>query len=390
MNFALEVGKLDLALTLDSAELTLADASEGTVTFPASELGNLLERLRLAQRLYAVTERLSGPLRDEGSPTEPTVIKDRGPAEPPPSPGADEPPAARKALTSSLPGSPGARRPGRGVGGRPRRAAPPEPRATEVQREPAAPSPPATAPRRVEPASHAVPEAVSAAAAPRRAPQAAPRPARAPLAEAPAPSVREEIAAPRLVEETSEGVTWIVRPTVRRRRRHATEAAPPAPPLAATAVPEALLPGPAIPPPAPSTDRAGLPEREAAAQGNPGAPTDRPAAEVTPRATPPAAVQAPSEPAPSAPTSMPSPPPGVRPGMRTPPPLTDVMMHFLKHNGPATLDEAARYVKSLRLWPAAMNLRLSLTIALQKTSFGFVRLPDGRYGLEPRRDDPPR
>jgi hypothetical protein len=64
------------------------------------------------------------------------------------------------------------------------------------------------------------------------------------------------------------------------------------------------------------------------------------------------------------------------------PQLTDVMVHFLKHNGPSSLDDAVRYVRNQRIMPAAMNLRLSLIIALSKESFGFVRLDDGRYALK--------
>lgn len=311
-HIGMDLQDVDLSLTLGGNRATLARRHGQGVTFPVTELENLLDRLRIANELYVVTESLCGPLED----TTPVVV---------------------------------------------------------------------------------VP--VVEAKAPRPTVEArAPRPARLPR-RAPAPepvAARPELAKPVLVESTDEAETWLVSNTVRRRRRltepgtrpfgAAADSAPlarrdPTPsPFASPlrAVPSTPAPGPAATAPAASAPpvKAIAPATIAPVEA---APAAQPAA-APPR---PETQRPPAIEAPPAERTMPYVPSLPKSVTRTAPQITDVMVHFLKHAGPATLDEAVRYVKSLRLWPAAMNLRLSVTIALQKSSCGFSKLPDGRYELDP-------
>lgn len=338
-HFALELHDMDITLILDSSRATLARGNAQGVTFEVAELENLLDRLRIASELYAVTESLCGPLREPAPtgggpsavPARPPValprlerLPRRAPAPPLPPVAEDrqEPPRAVLVITTEeaetwrISETVRRRRrltePGTLTVGADRVAAP---EGDTQDQTPAGPRPRAPL--------HLVPDAP-------RPPEQPPRPATAapPIEQAPGgpgfPPVSSSPPAP--VSPTAQSSTRLTG--------------------AAAAAGGSAGPAAASPPARPEAPRAAGPDA---------AGTDKPGAYI---------------------------PPLPKGGTR-PPQLTDVMVHFLKHNGPSTLDDAVRYVKSLRLWPAAMNLRLSVTIALQKSSCGFTKLRDGRYALDP-------
>ena len=405
MRISLDLDGLDISLALRPDALHISEPTGGGVVVPLHEIGPLLHNLKLAESLYEVSTPLCGlgaeppDLADLTDLTDLADLRGGRPAtseeppalaaEPVPAPSPDtersaEPvaKAERPSLEAKAPVAPAAQE--TASKGSPEAKAPPkqatprkpaaEPETIERPRKSAGPAGPAAVvpakaeppkaepPKRVEaPATQPVGEKAPSAddladdledetptekrsrsrrARRRRAREAAAARAQTEAPSRPAPREPKPFGGgrtkePQVVSLTDEAATFRIRPTVRLRRRHAE----PEPKYGSRSFDSARSPSAFATPPVPP----------------------------------------PPEAAPRPPRSIPALP--RKAGSRTPPPLTEALAHFLTYNGPAPLDDLVRYVRTLRLWPA-MNLRLSVTVALGKKSCGFVRLDDGNYALE--------